>query len=104
MTSQALPIQNAGDNPVLGLTKPSTARFHEITCRHCGGWWTGLISCHCAGCHRSFTGVGAFDIHRSRGKCADPATILTKTGEHALIPADKPWPGWSRPGTWRGPR
>ena len=59
-------------------------------------------SCHCGACHRTFTGVYAFDMHRagshakSTRHCVDPATV-------GLVPADKPWPGWSRPGTWRGP-
>ncbi len=45
-------------------------------CR-CGTRWSGSNTCHCAAtaCHRTFTGVGAFDAHRRGGGCADPATL-----------------------------
>jgi hypothetical protein len=29
--------------------------------------------------------------------------VMGKDGEPALVPADKPWPGWSLPGSWHGP-
>ncbi len=82
-----------------------------ITCGGCGGRWTGLTACHCSGknCHRTFTSLSAFDLHRSgshaRGTrhCLDPATVLSQTGERLLVPANKPWPGWSGPGSWEGP-
>jgi hypothetical protein len=67
-----------------------------ITCRGCENWWTGLSSAHCSACHITFTGIYAFDMHRRGGRCADPNDI-------DLVPALKPWSGWSRPGTWRGP-
>ncbi len=45
-------------------------------CR-CGVRWAGSNTCHCGapGCHRTFTGVSAFDLHRRGGQCADPATV-----------------------------
>jgi hypothetical protein len=78
--------------------RPSTA----IACARCDNWWTGLTACHCSACHRTFTGIKAFDMHRAgshaRGTrhCVDPVSV-------GLVPAGKSWPGWSRPGTWRGP-
>ena len=86
----------------MARTAASNRPSGAITCARCDNWWTGLQSCHCGACHRTFTGVYAFDMHRagSHAKgtrhCVDPATV-------GLVPADKPWPGWSRPGTWRGP-
>lgn len=67
-----------------------------IVANCCGAWWTGLSTCHCAGCHVTFTGISAFDKHRVHGRCVDPVTI-------GLVPADREWIGWARPGTWRGP-
>ena len=76
--------------------------FDAVGCGRCDNWWTGLTSCHCGACHRTFTGLRAFDMHRagSHAKgtrhCVDPAAV-------GLVPANKPWPGWSLAGTWRGP-
>jgi hypothetical protein len=49
----------------------------------------GWPMCHCAACHRDFTGVGAFTVHQSVGGptgviCHDPTTrrlVLVKTTE-----------------------
>ena len=78
----------------MARTAASNRPSGAITCARCDNWWTGLQSCHCGACHRTFTGVYAFDMHRA-------GTVWTATV--GLVPADKPWPGWSRPGTWRGP-
>ena len=84
--------ESRSNRPTVTNRRPRWA----IRCGGCDNWWTGLNSAHCSGCHQTFTGVGGFDMHRRRGKCLDPADI-------GLVPADKPWPGWSRPGTWSGP-
>ena len=80
------------------------------SCNGCRNWWDRTGAAHCSSCHQTFTGVGAFEMHRSGSHaggarhCLDPATVRSeKTGEPLLVPADKPWAGWSRPGTWRGP-
>ena len=95
-----------------GNKRGSRSHRPPITCPHCDQQWTGLLSCHCGGkggCHRSFTSLSAFDKHRtgshaySTRRCLDPATLLDKNGEPVLVPADKPWAGWSLPGSWRGP-
>ena len=37
-----------------------------------------------AGCHRTFTGEGAFSLHQVGGEgCLDPATLVRKEGAHA---------------------
>jgi hypothetical protein len=43
----------------------------------CGARWSGTNTCHCGntGCHRTFTGLSAFDRHRSGGTCNDPAAL-----------------------------
>jgi hypothetical protein len=40
--------------------------------------------------------VVAFDMHRRAGGAPTPSTV-------GLVPAGRPWPGLSRPGTWSGP-
>lgn len=56
----------------------------------CDAWWTGLTTAHCSSCHNTFTSVANFELHRSSGECRQPKYI-------GLVPADKPWPGWSQP-------
>ena len=49
-----------------------------LTCGGCSSTWSGLGRAHCGvgGCHRTFTGVTAFDRHRgAKGECLDPATL-----------------------------
>ena len=56
----------------------------NITCPTCH-FPRPPASAHCAGCHRTFGGDTAFDMHRrqegSRRVCADP---LELTNEHGL--------------------
>lgn len=68
------------------------------TCR-CGESWTALTAAHCAGCHRTFSGAGLFDKHRSargeHGACLNPADLRhVRTGEPIAF---------FRDGMWRGP-
>jgi hypothetical protein len=44
------------------------------SCR-CGARWAGTSTAHCAAacCHRTFSGVTTFDVHRRDGRCNDPA-------------------------------
>jgi hypothetical protein len=48
-----------------------------LTCGGCLSTWSGLGRAHCGvgGCHRTFTGVTAFDRHRSSGGCANPVDL-----------------------------
>lgn len=70
-----------------------------MSCNGCASTWTGLLACHCGACHRTFTGLAAFDAHRSYGKCKDPATVLNQAGEPRLMRVDKrTWSGWSLAG------
>ena len=36
-------------------------------CIKCEANWTGMAVCHCAGCHETFSSIGAFDKHRTGG-------------------------------------
>lgn len=75
----------------------SGKRARPNTCSGCTATWHGTRVAHCAArnCHRTFAGVGLFDLHRTAdGRCLDPASIVTKDGEPRA---------WFRDGMWRGP-
>lgn len=68
-------------------------------CARCDARWGGSRTCHCSaeGCHQTFTGLQAFEAHRtgshSTGKrhCLIPASI-------GLVQADdRPYPCWTTP-------
>lgn len=40
----------------------------------CGATWGGGNTCHCSGCHLTFTSPSAFDRHRP-GRCLPPAEV-----------------------------
>lgn len=44
-------------------------------CTKCQKRWGGMNTAHCSACHRTFTGITAFDAHRKGGTCSDPTTI-----------------------------
>lgn len=71
----------------------------EYTCGGCPIRWTGLSTCHCSGCHRTFGGVSLFDSHRSvagpHGSCRDPQTLRDHGEPLRLI--DGVWRGQQRP-------
>ncbi len=58
------------------------------TCGGCTNTWGGLAQAHCSVCHELFSGVTAFDKHRSKGKCLDPAKMFDtneETGEKTAV-------------------
>lgn len=60
-------------------------------CGRCPGWWQGERTSHCGTCHRTFSGVTAFDAHRRNGGCVDPATL-------GMAPlAGRPYECWGFP-------
>lgn len=64
----------AAGTPARGL--PVTAGTRDYAnlphaCR-CGARWSGTATCHCGGCHLTFTGITAFDTHRPGGNCTPP--------------------------------
>lgn len=56
----------------------STLSAGMAICGRCRAQWGGLNTCHCAGCHRTFTGITAFDHHRKGGECQHPNDIGLK--------------------------
>lgn len=71
------------------------------TCSGCEATWMAKLACHCAAanCHRTFSGLALFDLHRSaegkHGRCLDPAQVTNQAG----VPAME-----FRGGMWRGPQ
>lgn len=49
------------------------------TCGGCASTWTGHRPAHCGTCHRTFSTVANFDLHRSpegeHGMCLSPEDI-----------------------------
>lgn len=62
------------------------------SCR-CGARWSGTKTSHCGvkGCHQTFSGVSAFDLHRRGGVCGSP----TKLGMSQI--ASRPYQCWGFP-------
>lgn len=75
---------------------PAVRAVRPNTCSGCDATWTGVAVAHCSAknCHRTFSGPGLFDLHRSEGRCLDPDQVLTRGGERRLF---------FRDGQWRGP-
>ncbi|WP_437340034.1 FDXHR family putative zinc-binding protein [Mycolicibacterium conceptionense] len=66
-------------------------------CAGCDARWGGYNTSHCSGCHRTFTGLTAFDRHRdgdhanSTRHCVSPESV-------GLIEAGRAYPCWGFPG------
>lgn len=56
----------------------TTTEYHQKApnrCQGCPRIWTGLAEAHCSECHRHFTSVKPFDIHRDQFRCIDPVRL-----------------------------
>lgn len=58
----------------------------------CGAWWQqrGNATGHCAGCHRTFSSLRAFDAHQvgDHNKCTNPADRTRRSGEPLFVRQD----------------
>jgi len=101
---QASPVPEGAD---AGSVSERSSQPVALTCSGCTSEWTGLGRAHCAakGCHRTFSGVSAFDRHRDpnageHGACLDPVSVGLVEREGGLwgAPAmtreqiEKAWP------------
>lgn len=59
-------------------------------CSRCTAEWGGLTTCHCSGCHVTFTGISAFDAHRRAGKCLPAESV-------GLSPTNRAYPCYGYP-------
>jgi hypothetical protein len=49
----------------------------KASCGGCDRTWTGLLICHCAACHETFSCIDHFDAHRAAGRGSRPGYCLT---------------------------
>jgi len=68
------------------VARPNSGNRYS-RCR-CGRRWTGLSQCHCTACHRHFSSLGPFDMHRRDGRCNDPASLVRKDGSPSMTQTD----------------
>lgn len=79
------------------------------TCNGCGSAWGGALTAHCSNCHKTFSGLTAFDKHRAgshtKGRyCLDPETVTegnprsARFGEPILDLTDRKYPCWGTAG------
>lgn len=55
-----------------GTADPATLPHYDS---RCGARWSGYTTAHCTKCHRTFTGLDAFDAHKPLDGCKDPESI-----------------------------
>ncbi|WP_420855008.1 hypothetical protein [Rhodococcus pseudokoreensis] len=60
------------------------------TCTKCEATWGGMHTCHCSGCHHTFSSLSAFDLHRRGDQCRTPS-------DAGLVLADRAYPCFTRP-------
>lgn len=68
-------------------------------CAKCGAWWTEYNTAHCGaeGCHRTFTGITAFDAHRDGSHSKDIRRCVLPESV-GLFDAGRAYPCWGLPG------
>ncbi len=67
------------------------------TCTPCGSQWGGLKTCHCTGCHQTFTVQSAADKHRIGSHAYDTRTCTTPAAA-GLVDAGRGYSCWGFPG------
>ncbi|ASZ74214.1 hypothetical protein SEA_SQUINT_138 [Mycobacterium phage Squint] len=80
----------------------------QFECRKCNATWGGYNTCHCHACGEVFTGLSAFDKHRtgphSDRSCLHPATAVNENpdsddfGEKLFKRSGRDYPCWSLAG------
>jgi hypothetical protein len=50
------------------------------SCGKCDSTWGGFSTAHCSSCNLTFGSVRSFDLHRSKGKCLNPALVHIGVG------------------------
>jgi hypothetical protein len=54
-------------------------------CGGCDATWTAAAACHCARCHRTFTGLTAFDAHRAAQYTEGPKRRVKVRGKYKMV-------------------
>lgn len=76
--------------------------LNSTVCSRCDAWWGGLNTSHCSACHQTFTGLSAFDKHRT-GSHANSTRHCVAPESVGLVDAGRAYPCWAFEGTWTGP-
>lgn len=92
-------VDNHGDtdDTADAVAQNPAAAVGITVCAKCKAHWSGHKTGHCTACHKTFTVVSAFDLHRAgshtKGEryCVDPATV-------GLEDAGRAYPCWGHPG------
>lgn len=70
----------------------------------CTARWSGANTCHCTECHHTFTGITAFDAHRTGSHAKGTRTCLHPT-DVGLVDSNRSYACWGFPGAdndwWR---
>jgi hypothetical protein len=68
------------------------------SCGKCGQRWNGLNTAHCTACHHTFTGITAFDQHRTGSHAKSTRHCLTPNTV-GLVDAGRAYPCWAHQGS-----
>ena len=92
------------------MAEKRDATSRMTICPRCQNRWTGFKTVHCTGCHQTFTGISAFDKHRTGSHTDSGELLIDKTtgeprgprrclppGDVDLTDAGRGYPCWGDP-------
>lgn len=66
------------------VTVETDERRRKLATCGCGAQWGGMKTCHCGRCHRTFTGLTAFDHHRPGTCSVDRLVVVRNSGNQQV--------------------
>ena len=75
-------------------TPPPHATFHA----KCGQWWTGTLTSHCSGCCETFSGLAAFDAHRTGSHAKGDRHCQPPENAGLTLDENRRYRCWKQPG------
>lgn len=79
------------------MDEPDQEPRRKLASCGCGARWGGLKTCHCVRCHRTFTGLTAFDQHQTGGCSTDQLVVVRSSGNQQV------WGAPDTSGRWGDP-
>lgn len=73
---------------------PTGAIFHA----KCGKWWTGTLTSHCSGCCETFSGLAAFDAHRTGSHAKGDRHCQPPENAGLTLDENRRYRCWKKPG------
>ena len=67
----------------------------RVGCAGCAQRWGGIKTSHCSACHTTFSGITAFDKHRTGSHANDTRRCLTPE-EAGLVRLSRRYECWGR--------